>query len=184
MTLGCSFSPRGPLPRLRRLKIYIAAHPALPGWATMFRASGAESRLTNRGPHTTSRRPWVPICNPHTQIHREKCTASGRERQSPSAGGAAERSPARKGWERCKHNSEHRRCHTFLPRTTVRTQTAQPGQKNHSVQSDLQVAEKPRDPSFRRVKRRGSPLSPVQNSCGILRFARNDGVRGFLPASS
>src|ERR1700680_3915342 len=61
------------LPHLRRLRICPAVYPALPGWATIFRASGAESQLTNRSVQTTSRHSRVASYNRRFTIQGNAC---------------------------------------------------------------------------------------------------------------
>jgi hypothetical protein len=46
--VGRSRSQQWNVPRLRRSRFYLGTHPALPGWAKFFRASGARSLITNR----------------------------------------------------------------------------------------------------------------------------------------
>jgi hypothetical protein len=65
-------------------------------------ASSAKSRLTNGSLSIANRYSLGVSCNSHAQIDRGQAAAPGLKRQSPSAGGAAERSPARKGWERVR----------------------------------------------------------------------------------
>ncbi len=63
---GRSFSRLGHLPPLRRLASGYAVYPALPGWAKVFRASGAAFRITNHLLQTTSFQSGVT--NSHSQI--------------------------------------------------------------------------------------------------------------------
>jgi hypothetical protein len=52
-------------------------------------------------------------------------TIPNRTQQSRSAGGATQRSPARKGWDHRQKNSEHRRCDTYRSRIVVIALTLQ-----------------------------------------------------------
>src|SRR5258708_692687 len=114
------FRPRH-LSHLRRLASLYAAYPVLPHWTTHSRAYGAAMRFTDRSARFGVRR---------LRAASFRRTIPNRTLQTLSARGAAERSPARKGWESRPRNSEHRRCGTWRPRIVVLTQTLKPRPTN------------------------------------------------------
>jgi hypothetical protein len=89
--VGRSSSHQRHLPHLRRLASFYFVYPVLTHWATVFRASSAASQLTNQELLATS-------CQLQDASYHPKIP--NRPQQSRSAGGATERSPVRKGWER------------------------------------------------------------------------------------
>ena len=104
--LGRCISLLRHLPHLRRLVSSYVVYPVLPHWATVFRASSAALPLTNQKLLTTSCQ--LQAASYHGKIPIRIWAATDRpefERlmlnrdTSRSAGGATERSPARKGWE-------------------------------------------------------------------------------------
>jgi hypothetical protein len=108
--VGHRFSHQRHLPLLRRLASSYILYPVLLHWANVFRASGAALQLTNQKLLTTRyqllSRELPPENSKLTATkpdRRDRSAQPGtpkREPQSQSAGGATERSPARKGWER------------------------------------------------------------------------------------
>jgi hypothetical protein len=98
-----SSSQHGHLPHLRRLKIYLGAYPVLPHWATIFRASSAESRATVRILKS------IP-----TKLQRRG--SSDRARAPEARHNLAQPGRAGNGGN---HDFKHRRCDTFRLRAIV-----------------------------------------------------------------
>ena len=126
--LGRSLCEPKHLSHLRRLKIYLALYPALPGWATRparWRAPPALSRTSQIAAY--KRQVAHPQARATTHIHRSTATESQPRGWSDKARAPEARhnlaQPGRAG--NCgNHNSQHRRCDTFRPRATFLTPTA------------------------------------------------------------